>query len=242
MRGKFIGVFAILAAAMLLSGADVVRGDLINDGAFAASPGQIGYNTSVLGWTPLGTEGPLGSGHSPVFLFPPTGGTVTGDSFLGNVSFYGNPASSSDNDFVAVAGDPTYAGGIEQTINGLTAGQEYILTFNWAGAQQAGFSGDTTEKWQVRLGAQTQSTSTVNTPSQSFLGWQTASMTFTATAASELLTFDGVGSPTGLQPWLLLDNPKLNAVLPAAPLPSSVLMSTLGLGLIGLSKIRRRAN
>ena len=50
-----------------------------------------------------------------------------------NVNF--NSLSPDGGAFVGLDGDPNFTGALTQTINGLTIGQEYQLTFYWAGAE-----------------------------------------------------------------------------------------------------------
>jgi hypothetical protein len=145
---------------------------------------------------------------------------------------------------VAADGDPVFAGGIQQTVSGLTVGDTYTLTFDWAGAQQTGFAGNTTEKWQVTFGLQTQSTATNSLNSNSFNGWNSAgagNMTFTATSSSQLLTFLAVGSPSGEPPWLLLNNLDLEDatnITPTVPEPGT--FALLGLGVLACIPAARR--
>ncbi len=213
------------------------QANLAPNGDFAANggPGQLTVNTTLSDWTGGGKEGGFGSQTTPpVFIFPASGGSVNGDAFMGSVGFYGNPTSPDGNSFIAADGDSAWAGSISQTISGLNAGSNYTLTFNWAGAQQLGFSGNTTEAWQVSLGSQTQSTATVNTPSQTFVGWQTASLSFAASSPSELLKFTAIGAPGGEPPWLLLDNVNLTA-------PEPVASAIFSVGFVGFMLHKRRA-
>jgi len=241
----------VLAASLLLTVPFGARaGSILTNGNFS-SPGTSGQLTvnsySLTGWTGGGKEGAFGSQTTPpVFVFAlgtanqlaTTG--VMGDAFMGTVDFYGVTAAPGGGAVVAADGDPAWAGSISQTVSGLMVGDTYSLTFNWAGAQQQGFSGPTTEKWQVSFGGSTQTTSTVSTPSQTFEGWQTGSLTFTATSASEALTFLAVGSPSGEPPWLLLNGVSLTDTTSAgAPEPGTLLLLGVG-GAVLVGSVRRR--
>jgi PEP-CTERM motif len=124
-----------------------------------------------------------------------------------------------------------------QLINGLVAGQTYELSFYQAASQQQGQLGPTTEQWQVSLGAQTQTSSLMNLPgppgaAPDFAPWNQQTLIFTASAASEMLTFLALG--TGAPPIALLDGVSLNAT----PEPSCLLL--IGAGLVGLAAVYRR--
>lgn len=241
-----IRVTMAFAVVLLLLATREARAQLINGDFSSSTPSGSGQLTvggyTLTGWTGGGKEGLFGSPTTPpVFVFPSTGGGVTGDGFMGTVSFYGNPTSPNGLRFVGADGDPDWAGSIQQTVGGLTVGASYSLDFNWAGAQQTGYSGATTEQWQVTFGSDTQSTATVNTPSQTFVGWQTASLNFTPTSTSQVLKFLAVGTPGGQPPWLLLNDVRLTSVA-AVPEASPLLMSTIlaGLGLVGGLRARLR--
>lgn len=235
----------VVAAAVLLTASTEARAGAILNGALAGTVGQLTVNGSLANWTGGGKEGNFGSPTTPpVFLFAPGAGQTgeAGDAFMGTVSFYGVTTSPDGGNFVAADGDPSWGGSLKQTVTGLTVGDVYSLTFNWAGAQQQGFGGNTTEHWQVSLGTDTLSTSTVNTPSQAFAGWQTAALSFTASSTSELLTFLAVGSPSGQPPWLLIDGINLSDTTSATPEPGSVLLVSTGVCLlVGFSRRRFRA-
>lgn len=124
---------------------------------------------------------------------------------------------------------------LEQVVNGLTIGEEYQLTFYWAAAQQYGFDGDTTEFLTVTFGNETFTTQTIELPSHSFSGWMQETVTFTASAASQTLSFLAGGGPDGLPPFALLDGVSMKAV----PEPGSLALLALGASAFLLVRSRR---
>ncbi len=158
-------------------------------------------------------------------VFP---GTATTNIGVGNATdaLYGPmPATSPDGgNFVAGDGDPNYSAAFSQTINGLTPGSSYVLSFYQAASQIVGFSGATTDQWQVTLGNQTELSSLMSDPSQSFVPWNFQTLTFQATSSSEVLTFLAVGSPLGAPPIALLDAVSLTST----PEPSVLALLSLG--------------
>jgi len=137
-----------------------------------------------------------------------------------------------------VAADGAFqVGAISQTISGLNVGQQYTVGFDWAAAQQHGFTGATTEQWKVSLGGQTQSTAVYNNANHGFSGWMHESFTFTATTGSEALSFLAFGTPSGEPPFSLLDGVTMVA---AVPEPETWALMLCGMGLIGGLQRRRR--
>lgn len=133
------------------------------------------------------------------------------------------------------------ANALSQSIGGLSLGQTYILSFDYAAAQfrnaaGSNWFGASDSGWQVSLGTQSQTTPTLNIASQGFSGWQSETMTFTATAVSETLSFLAVGGPSGVSPVALRDGVSLDA----APEPSAVSLLATALAGIGLLCARRR--
>ena len=209
--------------------------NLVQNGDFEqttlTSSGQV-TSTNLTGWTtssytmlylPQATVLNLGL---PVANPSGTSADTTGatNGAGGNVKLWG-PGDGSANgltesptggNFLAADGD-SGVGPISQTVNGLTVGYTYNLTFSWAAAQQYGFNGATTEAWAVTLGSNTVSTSVVADPSHGFVPWMQASFYFKASSNSEVLSFLAAGTPAGTPPFSLLDG----VSLVAAPEPAT---------------------
>jgi hypothetical protein len=175
------------------------------------------------------------------------------DARFGFWSTSGVTASPYGGNFVAFDGDPTPGARqtMSQTVSGLTVGETYHLTFDWAATQYefvngsafgctGCWTGATTNEFQVSLGGETHDTATVDVASQGFTGWMTGSMTFTATSASELLVFLSEGGPTSLPPVALLDGVSLTGVTGGAPEPATWAMMGLGFAGLGVAAYRRR--
>jgi hypothetical protein len=228
---------------MVLSG--TAKADLVNNGSFESTAltasGQINQ-TNVTGWS---------SNYDPVYYnfiyFPgqaakPGIGAVDTDGSNQFVWLYAPnntgsfPLSPDGGNFLAADADPNYSGAITQTVNGLVSGKTYDLSFYWGGAQYTTLTGDTTESWQVSLGKQTISTGFINNATESFTGWQKANMLFTATGASEVLSFLAVGTPNGEPPVAVLDGISLNQT----PEPAYWTPLVLGLAALLFAAYRRR--
>jgi hypothetical protein len=147
------------------------------------------------------------------------------------------------NNFMGLDGADGVRGALQQTINGLVAGQTYTLTFDWATDQLRDRDGATTEQLQVSLGncgaSCTFTTSLVNDLSHGATPWTQVTTTFTATTTgSEVLSFLSIGTPSGLPPMALLDNVSLTGGVPE---PATWGLMLVGVGCIGATLRRRRA-
>jgi hypothetical protein len=255
MRFKSV-LLAIAAVASLSAIASTNATELVTNGNFETGDyGQIGYKgNTLLGWN-NNNYNTNGLGYN--FLFNTSNDEVNGTvGVSGAVRLWGKN-NGGLNDLVAspvggnyVAADGGYqVGALTQTINNLTVGQKYNLSFYWAGAQQYGYNGDTSDRWKVSLGNETYSTAIKNDVSHGFTGWTQELMTFTATSTSELLSFLAIGTPAGEPPFSLLDGVSMSqAVLPATPTPPSkvpepgtLAMVGLGLSLLGVGLRRRKS-
>ncbi len=222
--------------------------NLVQNGSFESttlvSPGgyicQLGITciSNVANWdSACALAGPCGTGGTVAsLLFPGTNG-VAFNSFNGLAGTVSD--SPNGGNFVAIDGDPFFVAPLFQTINGLTPGATYVLRFYQAAGQQIGAPGDTTERWQVTFGGQTQLSDLMLNPNQDFQPWQPQTMTFVATAASQVLTFLSVGTPAGGPPVALLDGVSLIAAVPEPATWTILIASMIGFG--ALAWRRRKA-
>ena len=254
--GIATGAFALLGWAPIVNAANYVQNGSFENSSlpgpqyiYFGDPSQ--YN-AITNWT-IGSNGPStflsyfnnsnatgATGPGPYLPLPTSYNDVS--TIPGDVLAPG--ASQTDADggyFVALDGNnngpQTY---IQQTINGLTAGGTYNLSFLWGGIQLGGgYSGPTTESLEVSLGAETHSTAVVSECSQCFSGWFSEQFTFTATGPSEVLQFLSVGS--GAPPMALIDGVSLTGGVPEPATWAMMLLGLVGLGAVAHRRQARAA-
>jgi hypothetical protein len=221
------------------------------------APPATGATLTVSNWTTAGynfvySAATADEGNSTVG--PLTGqpneapGQFTNSAGYGNTYLWGThnggvktiTAPPSGGNFIAA--DGAYEiGAISQTITGLIVGKTYVLKFYWAGAQQQGFTGTTTEQWTVSMGtgkfAGDFSTTPVTVTSESFSGWQQATFYFYAGATTETLSFLAAGTPDGEPPFSLLAGVDLEIV---PDFSNWAVFAAFGALCIGLELLRRR--
>jgi hypothetical protein len=123
-----------------------------------------------------------------------------------------------------------------QTVNGLTVGDTYTLSFYQAGAQAYPYTGDTLQQWDVGFGSSTFDSAVMTVPSEGFSPWEQQTTTFIATSTSEVLSFLGSSNVNGSQPpFILLDGVSLTDT--TAPEPSYSWL--IGLGSIAFFSVRK---
>jgi hypothetical protein len=210
----------------------------------------------VTGWTTMSN-----SDSNNILFHSPTDVAIRHDNaqfgFWSSSGVIASPGGGGN--FVAFDGDPV--GGAQQsmmqTISGLTVGETYTLTFQWAATQFEFVNGSlfgcpgcwtkpTTNEMQVTLGdSAPQDTETANVGSKGFVGWMPETFKFTADAASEVLKFISIGAPSGQPPVALLDDVSLTgdaSISPtgAVPEPGTWAMMGVGFAALGLAAYRRR--
>ena len=89
----------------------------------------------------------------------------------------------------------------------------------------------------MNFGSDSQVSTLMNNASHGDVPWMSQSVTFTASAASEVLSFLALGTPSGVPPFVLLDGVDVQAV----PEPSTwVLLGAGAFGLLASRKLRKK--
>ena len=195
--------------------------------------GQLGYNFVFNGNSTTAVTGPTAGQYGSAFA--DTGGKL-GMWGAGNTI----GLSPDGGNFLALDG-AYHAASISQVLTGLTVGMDTKVSFYFAGAQQYGYDGPTTESFQVSLtdaGAnttQTDTTAVLNNVTHGFTGWQFTTVDFFPTSTTETLSFLAVGTPSGVPPFSLLDGV---SVVQVTPEPST--LALLGTGVLAVGGLLRR--
>jgi PEP-CTERM motif len=220
-----IFIIPVIGLAVLTCG--MARANLVTNGGFefygGVAPKDFTSNCLPTDWSTGGY----------VYLDAPgTAVTAPGIQVWGPF-----PATSPQGgNFIESDGSSGLAFPINQTITGLTVGQNYSVSFYQAAGQQYLDSGATTEQWQVSLGSDTQFSAVMSTPSEGVFPWEPQTLSYTASSTSEVLTFLAVGSG-GVPPIVFLDGVDMETNVPE---PSAGLLLA-GVGtVIAIGKLWRR--
>jgi hypothetical protein len=233
-----VAVLGLAVSVSVAAHAQLVNGSFEMNGG----NGQLGFNTSVTGWSVPAPSG------SYTFLFGPgTADTSGANGQYGGLALWGPnngsanglPATSPDGGYFIAQDSDFQTGALTQTVNNLTVGHTYDVSFDWAAAQQYGFDGANQSGWYVSLGGgPAQDTGLASIPNHGFSGWMTASFNYTATSTSEVLSFMAHGSPQ-VPPFALLDGVKMTDTS-SVPEPTAVVSIFAGVMGFGVFARRRR--
>lgn len=219
-----------LATTLVVAGSAQAAEFVANGNFIKLSRGPGGLTgsakTTATGWTT--------SGYNFVFQ---NGNTTESGVSMWTASNHGSntwDGTAPSGNFVAMDGDYK-TGAMTQTITGLTVGKVYSFTFNYAYAQQEGFTGDTIQHLIVGFGNSSFTTPNYDLASKSFSGWSTYTGTLTANATSEVLSFLAYGN-TPVPPFALFSNVSITGSVPE---PATWAMMLVGLGVIGAAARRR---
>ena len=236
-------VLTFLASAALV--ASPAFANSFTNGGFevlTAGPGQLNFNTVATGWSVANSDG-----YSFAFASG-TGDTTGSNGEYGGLSLWGtnnggnnvlSTTSPSGGNFIAMDGafkvEP-----LQQVITGLTVGKTYSVGFDYAFAQQKGFSGPTEQNVSVRFAGVTHNAEAANYSlgSHNFSGWFHTSFDFVATSASDTLSFLAYGDQP-VPPFALLDG--VTFTPDAIPEPATWAMLLTGFSAVGFAARRRRS-
>ncbi len=240
---------ASLSMASLPAEAFVVNGGFtptgLSQSAYIGS-GQV----SIAGWdisksyaflVPDGTAATTNINQAGFGPDPVWGTPITAPSGA-PVSLYGDAdVTSPSGSGWFIAADGAYGAGesytVSQTLSGLTAGKQYVVSFWQASGQQREFDGDSTSGWLVGFGGSTASSAGMNHASKAPVsGWQKQELTFTADSANPVLSFLAQGSPAGQPPFALLSDVSVKEIPTPALIPG-----VIGLGLTALRKRKKQS-
>ena len=229
------------------------------DGFKAAYPGinvvgvQVdghlaGFGNTVTDWS-SDITGPYSAGYNLYFFDGDTAKTgdaasiYPGEQQRPNSNFTGDsPDGEGVGAFMALDGDPNFTAPLQQSVSGLTVGQDYLLKFYWAGGELSNRTGYNTIKLTGSFGAGVFSTETfTNTKpvgvTGDFSGWTLETFKFKAASTTQLLSFLAVGTPAAnLPPVAFLDGVSLTAV----PEPSTWAIMLMGFAGLGVAMRARR--
>jgi hypothetical protein len=240
---SIVAVFALMLAASPMAGAV----DLISNGSFEMNGGvgQLGVSTSATNWS-SSSGFPYNfilNGNADVTGFTASTGGTPSQRYLSGP----NSTPSSNNGFGS-SPDGGYffgaqvgfqVGSLSQTVGGLTAGNDYELNFYWAEANLTGNSAPTTSAWSISFGSETGSTVGTSVASNGFSGWLNYTQTFTASSASQILSFSPTGS--GIGGFALLDGVSMREVTIPVPEPSTYALGAIATGVMAAIARRRKA-
>ncbi|KKC24972.1 hypothetical protein WP12_17185 [Sphingomonas sp. SRS2] len=246
------GMLAVMLAAGPANATIDPAHQFIVNGGFEQTTnglGQLRRNTNVVGWT---SQYDSGGNYGYTYVLNTSTASTTGSPGEARLKLWG-PGNGANNGLAAsptggnfIGSDGAYhMGKLTQAIAGLIIGQTYQLTFNFAGAQEKGYNGASSDSWY--FGFQNQGlnaqTAVLNNANHGFTGWYSQTYNFVATQTSDTLYFLAQGTPAGQPPFSLLDSVSLTGAygtVSAAPDPATWMTLLLGFGIIGMSLRRRR--
>lgn len=230
-------IAATAFAVAISAAASVGATEFVTNGNFTSLTsglGQIDLTTQATGWSSPGNG----------YNFVMTNATAGSNGQYGNVSLWdqANGGANGWDGLSALSGNFVALDGYFQTvaltqqITGLTVGQSYTLSFEYAFGQQFNFDGATIQSLQVNVGPDfSWNSGLTNVGNHAFTGWGLGGGSFVATQASETLSFLAAAN-IQLPPFALVSNVSLTGGVPE---PATWAMMLIGFGGLGVLARRR---
>lgn len=236
---RFIARVTVLAVVLFAAGATSAQTNLVVNGGFEQQDSNGGgfiANSAddVLDWLPMAWT--TATGYYGNLIAASTYNTNPSDwGGIGVLSDFQTKTPDGGNFLISdtdISEGSDFYGAISQQIDGLTVGKNYTLTFYQAssGVYQGKGGAPLATQWDVTFGNSTQSSPVMTPVYGSSTAWEKVTMSFTASSASQLLTFAGNGTPQGTPVIIAtLDGVSLVAAVPEPATWGSML---LGLGVL----------
>ena len=186
-----------------------------------AGPDVVAGNGSLEGLA-VGVNRNTHNGQIPPGWLP---GPITPDTFTAatNFSNYSWSPSPDGGDFLHAIANDGASEGFRQVLTGLIPGQTYTVAFSQS-VSNNNFAGAVGSQayWQVGLGGVTQNAAALGNPALGVAAaWQAQSITFTATAATETLSFLAVNMTPSQRVDLAIDGITVTGVSTTPSLTAS---------------------
>jgi hypothetical protein len=227
---------ALAFAAGLAASPVSAATNLVTNGDFTVlsnGPGQIseGFSTTIAqGWNAAGYNVVLAVANQAVDTVYGTANVALWDKANGGNNNWNGLAPKGN--ILALDGDFGSQTKVSQTITNLTAGKTYILKFDYAFGQQYGYNGATIQHLTAEMGSTVWISNDSHVADHGFSGWSQESLEFTASSASEVLSFLAYGN-VPVPPFALVGDVSITSV------PELSTWALMLVGFAGLAYARR---
>jgi choice-of-anchor C domain-containing protein len=174
----------------------------------------------------------------PIYSVPSVGPLTGWSVFVGNIEIIKDTYWQASEGSQSLDLNGVLPGGISQTVTGLVAGGQYMVSFDMSSNP---IGGSSVKTMSVTAGGASQTFTydrVANGTTFTDMKWVTRSLMFTAGGTSELLSFADLSG--GAASGAALDNVRIKAVSAPVPVPAAGLLGLSGALLLGALRMSRR--